>query len=183
MELEANLVERARGGGEDLDRLIAAVWPEAFRIALGTLHDRGLAEDAAQDACAAMARALPALKQPELFRGWLYKIVVNTAIAAGRKRRTTCALDAISDRGVSDDPTDRLDLYRALATLPIRQRAAVLLHYYAGLNSREIAEACGFPPSTVRFQLMLARRSLKKALTSIEFAAADISAEGVSNDR
>jgi RNA polymerase sigma-70 factor, ECF subfamily len=149
---------------DELDRLLTRIWPDAYRIAFGILHDRGLAEDAAQEACALVARKYATLKNAAVFRAWLYKLVVNCAITLGRRRRPVDALETAGERGVASDPTDRLDLYRALAALPLRQRAAVLLHYYAGLNSGEIAEACGFPPGSVRFQLMLARRALRKAL-------------------
>lgn len=150
----------------ELDRLLTELWPQAYRIAFGILRDRQSAEDAAQDACALAARKLATLKNPAFFRSWMFKIVANRAITLGRRRRPADALEAADERGITSDPTDRLDLYRALAALPLRQRAAVILHYYVGLNSAEIADACGFPPGSVRFQLMLARRALRKALTA-----------------
>ncbi len=164
MDLEPEIVESACAGGAGLDRLIERVWPDAYRLAFGILHDRGLAEDAAQDACVSMARSLSRLQSAAVFRTWMYRIVVNRAITLGRRRRPSDELETANERVVASDPTDRLDLHRALAALPLRQRAAVLLHYYAGLNSSEIAAACGFPPGSVRFQLMLARRALRKAL-------------------
>jgi len=53
---------------------------------------------------------------------------------------------------------------RQIAALPLEQRAAVVLHYYVGLKSSEIAAATGLPASTIRFHLMLARRALRKTL-------------------
>jgi RNA polymerase sigma-70 factor, ECF subfamily len=150
----------------ELDRLLTELWPQAYRIAFGILHDRQAAEDAAQDACALAACKVSTLKDPSVFRSWMYKIVANRAISLGRRYRPADALEAADACGVTSDPTDRLDLYRALAGLPLRQRAAVILHYYVGLSSVEIADACGFPPGSVRFQLMLARRALRKALTT-----------------
>ena len=162
------MVERARAGGAELDSLIAALWPEAFRVAFGILHDRGLAEDAAQDGCATIARRLSSLANAGAFRAWSYKIVVNCALLVARRRPRALPLDSIADRGVAFDRGDSLDLYRALAALSPAQRAAVLLHYYVGLHSGEIAGALGVPPSTVRFHLMLARRNLRRALAIAE---------------
>jgi DNA-directed RNA polymerase specialized sigma24 family protein len=68
MDVDGAMVERARLGGSELDSLIAAIWPEAFRVAFGILRDRGLAEDAAQEACATIARDLLALKRVDAFR-------------------------------------------------------------------------------------------------------------------
>ncbi len=168
MKIESDTIERARFGGLPLERLIAAIWPEAYRVALSILRDRGMAEDVAQEACAAIARSLPALKDSGAFHAWSYKIVVNHALAALRGRRHTQSLDALASQEFRFDAGDAVDLYAALASLSAVQRAAVLLHYYAGLNSLEIAAATGLPPSSIRFHLMLARRALRKALAVAE---------------
>jgi RNA polymerase sigma-70 factor (ECF subfamily) len=166
LRIESRLIENARAGGAGLERLIECIWPEAYRIAFSILRDRGLAEDAAQDACAAMARSLDKLKDSSVFAAWSYKIIVNHAVTTGRRRPKTQALESVAQRAVHFDDSDAFDLYNALATLPLEQRAAIILHYYGGLKSREIAAATGVPSSTVRFYLMLARRSLRKALSA-----------------
>jgi RNA polymerase sigma-70 factor (ECF subfamily) len=166
LTLEREQIESARAGGSGLERLISDVWPEAYRIAYSILRDRGLSEDAAQDACVAVARSLPTLKNPDAFRAWVYKIIVSQAIATARRRPSTRELGELADQGINIDQSDALDLYNALATLPIVQRSAIILHYYAGLNSVEIGAATGQPSNTVRFHLMLARRTLHQALST-----------------
>jgi RNA polymerase sigma factor (sigma-70 family) len=177
------LIESAKSGGAGLERLITDVWPEAYRIAFSILRDAGLAEDAAQEACAAMARSLPALKNTFGFPAWIYKIIVNNAIAVARRRPRTQTLDTVSDRGIHFDQSDAMDIHNALATLPFMQRGAIVLHYYAGLNSREIAAAIGLPPSTVRFHLMLARRALREALSKADAHTLQPSEEVLSDVR
>ena len=110
MNVGADLVERARGGGDALEGLIAAVWPDAYRMARTILGDAGHAEDAAQEACARMARSLPELRDAGAFRTWMYRIVVNEALAALRARRSALPLDAAADSGVPFDRSDALDL-------------------------------------------------------------------------
>jgi RNA polymerase sigma-70 factor, ECF subfamily len=152
----------------DIDELIARVWPEAYRIAYGILRDRGLAEDAAQEACASIAAKCDSLKDAAAFRTWMYRIAANRAISIGRKRRSTALLSTIDEPLLDDDPTERLDIANALALLPLEQRALVVLHYYAGLSSGDIAGSTGLAASTVRFRLMLARQALRKALAVID---------------
>jgi len=166
LTVETDLIESAMAGDAALERLIECIWPEAYRIAFTILQDRGLAEDAAQDACASIARSLSSLKNASVFRSWSYKIIVNRAITTARRRPKTHTLDALADRSVVFDDSDALDLYNALASLPLEQRAAIILYYYGGLKSGEIASATGLPSSTIRFYLMLARRSLRKALSA-----------------
>lgn len=163
--VDPELIAAARRSDASLERLIEAVWPEAYRLAASLLRDRTLAEDVAQETCATMARSLHALKDVRTFSSWLYRIVTNQAISAARKRRPTLPMDAIPERCTQFDSSDALDLYNALATLPVDQRAAIVLHYYGGLNSPEIAEALGVAAPTVRFRIMLARRALAKALS------------------
>ncbi len=171
LDVAPALIEDARRRDADLDRLIAAVWPEAFRIALSILRDPGLAEDVAQDACANIARSLEKLKDTRAFAAWSYRIIVNHATIRARTRLRSAESPRSPAEGSSpttsfeSSSTEALDLHNALSTLSPTQRAAVLLHYYAGLNSAEIAAAIGMSPSTVRFHLMLARKALRKALS------------------
>lgn len=183
LELDARLIDGARSGGAELEQLICAVWPEAYRIAFSILRDRGLAEDAAQEACAAIARSLPSLKKTDGFSPWSYKIVVNHAIVAVRRRRRTQSLDEPPPATGAADRSEALDLHDALMKLPVEQRGAVVLHYYVGLNSREIAASTGLPPSTIRFHLMLARRTLHKALSEVPEPNAQSSEEILPNVR
>lgn len=164
LNVDPALVESATTGDPSLERLIEAVWPEAFRVAASILRDRSLAEDVAQEACATMARSLRALKDVRTFSSWFYRIVTNHAMSAARRLRPTVPIEAAAECGTGFDSSDALDLYNALATLPIDQRAAIVLHYYGGLNSSEIAAALGVAAPTVRFRIMLARRALAKAL-------------------
>ena len=76
-------------------------------------------------------------------------------------REQTPGQNPCSDPGATDQ---RVDVRNALFKLPPRQRAAVVLHYYADLNSVEIAEILGIPDSSVRFHIMRAKRSLQHLL-------------------
>ncbi|HEV3092790.1 MAG TPA: RNA polymerase sigma factor [Candidatus Cybelea sp.] len=183
MIVDAELIESAKRNAPAMDRLIEAVWPQAYRLAWGILRDRGLAEDAAQEAAATIARRLHALENAGAFSAWSYRIAVNCALTLARRWPTVESLPAVEPPQELRDPGDALDLYNALAALTPTRRALVLLHYYAGLNSRELAAACGLPASTVRFHLMLARRALRKALATGDERARRISGEVISDVR
>jgi RNA polymerase sigma-70 factor (ECF subfamily) len=162
--VDPELVLEAQGEAAALDRLITALWPEAYRVALGVLHDRGLAEDAAQDACAAIAAGLPRLRSTEAFYAWMYRIIARTAIVVAKRSKRAAALESPAEPIDRPNFVDGIDILAAIAALPLSQRSAVILYYYSGLTSREIAETLGVPAATVRFHLMLARRSLRSAL-------------------
>ena len=169
--VDPSLVREAQRGSAALETLLGALWPEAYRVAFGILHDRGLAEDAAQEACASIALGLPALRAAEAFSTWMYRIIIRHAMVSAKRSRWTAELGSAAQvqRASSDD--DRLDILAAIAALPRSQRAAVVLRYYAGFNSAEIAAVLGAPAPTIRFHLMLARRRLRTALAVIDASA------------
>lgn len=164
-EVPGDLIEAARLGEPGAaERLLSQAWPHAFRIARSILRDEGLAEDAAQEACAIVSCNVTRLRSAFAFRVWFYRIAVREAMRLDRKR---ALLSVFAFEPVVDDlgeSIERLDVQRALARLSRAQRAAVVLHYYAEMNSREIAAVMGVPDSTVRFHLVGARRKLEALL-------------------
>lgn len=153
------------GSREGVEELISVAWPHAYRIARSILRDRWLAEDAAQEACSALFRSIGGLRSADAFNVWFYRIVVRESLAILKRQGTVLEPN---DESLLDDIADsvvRIDVMRALGRLSPRQRAVVALHYYAGLNSREIAKVLRVPDGTVRFHLSTARRLLEPLLT------------------
>ena len=91
---------------------------------------------------------------------WLGAIVAGEARRA--RGRTRPALELV-DAAVEDTGRD-LDLERAVARLPDRQREAVDLHYFAGLTVVETATAMGCAEGTVKSTLSDARARLRTLL-------------------
>ena len=166
--VDPSLVREAQRDGAALETLLIAIWPEAYRVALGVLHDRGLAEDAAQEACASVALGLPALRSNEAFYKWMYRIIIRHAMVSARRTEKVAEVDFPAEPSTVSNDDERLDIFAAIAALPASQRTAVVLRYYAGFNSGEIAAVLGAPAPTIRFRLMVARRTLRKALAIID---------------
>lgn len=151
-----------QGSQAALDALVEAVWPGCYRVAFCALGNPALAEDAAQEACIALYRGVPSLREVAAFDTWLYRIVVREAARVRRQRpRPTPTGDmAVNVDGVAVE----VDMRHALAALSPRLREVTVLHYFEDLTSREIAAVLGIPDGTVRFRLMMARRRLRHIL-------------------
>jgi RNA polymerase sigma factor (sigma-70 family) len=67
------------------------------------------------------------------------------------------------ERSPIADQEDRVDITRALAALPRRQREATVLRYYLGLDVKEVADALGMSEGTAKTTLYRARRALSRA--------------------
>jgi RNA polymerase sigma-70 factor (ECF subfamily) len=161
--ISADLIEAAKGGeAEHVERLVTAIWPDAYRLARAIVGERQGAEDVAQEACIILYRTVGSLRSTEAFRVWFYRIVVREASELKRRRsRIEPAPDALPE---SADQAASIDVWRALSGLPQHLRDVVVLRYFEDLSSREIASVLRIPDGTVRFRLMIARRRLRPLL-------------------
>lgn len=140
-------------------------------VALAALicHSGVSPEDAVQAAMEQAWRRRATLRDALRLRWWLDRIVVREAIRLNRKpwRREVSANESqirlLGDAGAKVGP-DQLDLDAAFATLSVDQRAAVVLHLYAGYSLAETARMMDAPVETTRSRLRLARRRMRIAL-------------------
>lgn len=170
MKAPIHLIEAAKAGAPaEIERLLEAVWSDAFRLAQSITGNRESAEDAAQDACVAAARNIGSLENSGAFATWFYRIVLREALKQRHKLRT--GVTNAHDPQYTEDRAAILDLWRALRTLNDPLRTVIVLHYFEGLPTREIAAILHVPDATVRFRLMTARRRLEPLLKVSESAS------------
>jgi RNA polymerase sigma factor (sigma-70 family) len=165
------------GSEGDAEQLIAAIWPACFRLALMITGDRGLAEDAAQEACVIVHRKIRSLRAPEAFDAWLYRIVLRES-ARVRRCRGRIAQPAENFIEESDNGLT-LDVWRALAALSNELREVTVLFYFRGLSCDEIADVMGASSGAVRARLSRARERLRSSLADYDFRFDDNARTGV----
>ena len=132
-----------------------------------------LAEDAAQEAFVAAYRALPDLRQPAAFPGWLRRIVTRQCDRFTRAERLPfVALDQASaladpqpDPGAASEARELASqVQAALADLPDKERQVTTLFYISGYSMKEVSAFLDLPESTVTNRLRNARKRLKERL-------------------
>lgn len=135
----------------------------------GSLAD---AQDITQEAFCRAWQRWASVRRCEDPVAWVRKVAWRLAISRWRRLRTALA-HARRQRVEVVPELDgvRVDLVRALATLPAAQRRAVVLHHLVGLSTAEIAEDFGVAPGTVRSWLSRGRAALhaRLALTDSTF--------------
>lgn len=126
---------------------------------------REAAEDAFQETFLAALRAYPSLREAGNLRGWLVTIAHRKAIDHHRARgRAPVPVAAVREEAAFDpDPTDG-EIWRAVATLPPKQRAAVTLRFAGDLPHAEIAAALGCSPEAARRSLHEGLKRLRKEM-------------------
>jgi RNA polymerase sigma factor (sigma-70 family) len=121
-------------------------------------HD---ADDCFQETFLAALRAYPRLRPGSNLRAWLLTIAHHKAIDHLRRARAQSALPLDEHRARAEP--DRA-IWSAVAGLPPRQRAAVLLRYAGDLRHREIAAAIGCSEEAARRSLHEGLKRLRETL-------------------
>ena len=171
--MNRQLVERAIQGDFDaFADLVAASASRQYAAATLILRDRDRAHDAVQDALVAAWRGLSALRDPDAWDAWVYRLTVRACFASARrqKRRSLVELPTAPDFDVAsgvDEPAafaDRDRMERALGLLPVDQRAVIVLHFYVGLPLTEAAMVLDIPAGTAKSRLHRGLETLRASM-------------------
>ncbi len=145
----------------------------AYRVAFRILGDRGDAEDVAQEALArAVVRWGRLAGRPQ---GWVSRVAANLAIDRYRRRRRPLPPPGVL---AAVDPYlgERIDLTRALAGLPRRQREVVVLRYLADWSEADVAAELGCSVGAVKSHGSRGLAALRRRLSVAAEGAGDVRA-------
>jgi RNA polymerase sigma-70 factor (ECF subfamily) len=188
---EQALVRRAQEGDREavealVRRYQKMVFTTAYQFCGFQLDD---AQDAAQEAFLRVFQKISQFEGRSSFSTWLYRIVVNTCLYEGRKKRRwqkilmpwrfshkrdkddPTALENRPDSSQHADPTSVLrgrelgkDVVEALEDLPDKQRMVFQLKVFQEMSIPEIAEVTGLAEGTVKSHLFRATQALRRRL-------------------
>lgn len=162
-----------RGDADAFERIYRTHVGRVHLLALRLTGDTVKAEALTQDAFVRAWRKLGTFRGESALGTWLHRLTVNVFLLDERGARRTAGREVVDDaleqhsgvrRAESLDLDDRMDLERAIATLPEGARVAFVLHDIQGYTHEEIAALSGVTASTIRVQLHRARRRLMEAL-------------------
>ena len=150
-----------------LERLIQENEVALKRLCYLYLHDEAMAEDAVQETFLKVYRSLTNFRGEANEKTWLTRIAINTCKDMLRsgwfrhmdRRVTAETLPARQEA----DPYHR-EVAAAVMNLPRKLREVILLYYYSGLNTLEIAETLKISQPAVTGRLKRARERLKTDL-------------------
>ena len=168
--MRRDLVEAAaRGDHEAFEVLATSAGDRLYAVARLILRSADLAEDAVQEALVRAWQQLPSLRDPDRFDAWLYRLVVNACADQGRQlRRWSNQVRPLPlEPSIGDDTgavADRDQLERGFGRLKPEQRAVVVLHFYSGFSTAEIANILDIPAGTARSRLHYATEAMRAAL-------------------
>jgi RNA polymerase sigma-70 factor (sigma-E family) len=143
---------------------------QLVRLAVLLVHDVQTAEEVVQDAFEAMHLAWRRLRDSEKALSYLRQTVVNRSRSVLRHRKV---VDMHAPKPAPDEPSaehaamallERSAVAEALRSLPLRQREAIVLRYYADFSEADIAAAMGISRGAVKSHTARAMAALKSIL-------------------
>lgn len=164
----------ARADRGAMDRFLASVEAQAFRLAMAQLRDRDEALDAVQDSMIRLVNKYAHKPEAE-WTPLFFRILQNRVRDTQRyAKRFVDGADYALDRAAADDPEaqraqqDAIGvLEAAMQTLPTRQREAVMLRVWEGFDVRETARIMGCGEGSVKTHLSRAMQALRSKVEVI----------------
>ena len=164
------IVEAKKGDPVAFERIVILHERMVLRTAQRLLTDKEDAKDAAQEVFLRLHKTLGQFREGKELVPWLYRITVNICLDTKRRKRPNVALDQVPetfDRSAGPEDAlanaqDRALIRAALAELPSRERAAIVLRDLEGCTTSEVAEILGSSETTVRSQISTGRTKIRK---------------------
>ncbi|HMJ43663.1 MAG TPA: RNA polymerase sigma factor [Pseudolabrys sp.] len=170
----ALMAEVARGDEVAFRQLSRRHLPAMLGLARRILGNAADAEDVAQEAMLRVWTHAPRWQPLAAFRTWLTRIVVNLCL--DRKRRPKWVdLDSVGEivdptpsaADVAEQSERERALTAAIATLPARQRTAIVLTYTEGMTNAQVAEVLDTSVSAVETLLIRGKQNLRAKLNEL----------------
>jgi RNA polymerase sigma-70 factor (ECF subfamily) len=173
------LIERAASGDTAaFEQLMIHSQQRVMAMTWRMLGNEADARDASQEVFLRVYKYLGRFKQDQDFFKWLYRITVNVCRDLAKKRQhhsnRFTSLTSDADEGAFAVTAEHEDaeealihtqqrelITRAMATLPEKERASIVLRDVEGLPTDEVARIMNSSPTTVRSQISSARKKIK----------------------
>lgn len=136
-----------------------------YRVSRTVLRNDEDCADAVQEALTSAWLHLKGLREPERFRTWLVRILLNECYKVLRRgKRASGEPERAPWQPEGPEQEELIDLEAALMELPVRYRTALVLYHAEDLPIEEIARILRLPQGTVKTRLSRARAKLAESM-------------------
>lgn len=153
-----------QGSAEAFARLIERNKQSMYKVARAYFSEPMDVDDAIAETALACWTSIGRLRQPENFRTWLIRILINKCNDLISQRRSCVSLDELPESEQPVCESGQTDFESLIAMLDERYRPVLVLYYAEGFRIREISESTGMPEGTVSSYLKRGREQLARVL-------------------
>ncbi len=170
---DLGVLRKAQRGDERAFCLIVRAYERpVYNYVLRLVGNRDLAEDLTQEVFLRVYQGLPGFSLRSRFTTWLFQVTKNRVLdelrAMERRPRSVVAIDDIPPLEALDQPFERTEtidaLWRAVESLSVDLKMALLLRDIVGLSYTEIADALEVTLATVKWRIFKAREEVAATL-------------------
>jgi RNA polymerase sigma-70 factor (ECF subfamily) len=176
--IDIQLIEECRGGNfSNFRKLVELSAPFAYSVAFRMLGDDDQAKDVVQETMVTIWRKLEKIKTAEVYKTWMYRIVVNKCYDEMRKRKRSPEFvtddqtwDLITNR-ISESPSNVLENQETANIISVlteklssKQKSVFVLSDLEGMSNDEISEITGISKTAVKANLYHARKSISEKI-------------------
>lgn len=154
---------------QEVEEEILRSYQSLYRLAYTYVKNPDDAMDVVQESAYKAIRGAGGVRSRGAIKGWLCRIVVNTAADLLRSRAREVPVDQVPETGREDTYRD-LDALRALETLEERERTVVVLRFFEDMKLQDIASVTGENLNTVKTILYRSLKKLKVQLSEGELS-------------
>jgi RNA polymerase sigma-70 factor (ECF subfamily) len=174
--IDLELIEQCRGGNfTNFRKLIELTSPFAFSVAIRILGDEDQARDVVQETLVTIWQKLEKIKTAEVYKTWIYRIVVNKCYDHMRRAKRNPEFNAseatwtMISNTVSQGTCTELEnseiskiIHVLTQKLSAKQKAVFVLSDLEGMTNDEVSEITGLSKSAVKANLYHARKSISE---------------------
>jgi RNA polymerase sigma-70 factor (ECF subfamily) len=180
-QISAEIVTACRSGDRDAFRSLYDLYKDrVYSIAVYFLHgDQAAASDVTQQVFLKLMTSIGDFRGDAEFSTWLYRLVVNACMDAGRRRKSDAVTTDRSYLEMFAGPASQEADYAraqmaesvraAVSALPPKFRIAVLLRYFEDLSYEQMAKALHCSMGTVASRLSRGHRMLAERLKGLKY--------------
>jgi RNA polymerase sigma-70 factor (ECF subfamily) len=172
--IDIKLIEECRGGNlNNFRKLVELTSPFAFSVAFRMLGDEDQAKDVVQETMVTIWQKLKKIRSAEVYKTWIYRIVMNKCYDQLRKRKRNPEFIAdektwklLSDK-ISENPSTELENSETARIINLlserlspKQKAIFVLSDIEQMSQDEISEITGMSKSGIKSNLHHARKNI-----------------------
>lgn len=139
-----------------------------YRVSMGILNNEDKADEAIQSTIVKAYEKIETLKNPEYFKTWIIRILINECNGVFRKEKKVLYLEDRYSSEKYEDVYEDVDLITAINKLDADLKEVVILYYFEDIPQKEIGKILNINENTIRTRLLRARKKLYSLLTENE---------------
>lgn len=165
MEEKDDVTKAKEGDLESVEKILMENMDNMYRVAFGILRIDDEIQDAISNTIEIVLRKISTLKDVQLFKTWLTRILINECYKIFNKNKKIIYLENVNEESISyTDSYTEIEVREIIKKLDKDLKEIVILYYFEDISVHDISKILKIPEGTVKSRLSRARKELGEKL-------------------